>query len=131
MFEFFFSCSSDDVVCKVWCRLVKKCGRSRENTVLRFSRFCEKKIIDANGRGLGQKMQRTPVHLCVQVFGLWEVRCGSYSPKRLVRFRFDWFALPEPRWPACFQVHSDSVLDGPGIQTHCFRLSRRGRGVGF
>ena len=42
-----------------------------------------KKILDANGRGLCQKMQQTPVHLCVQVFGLWKVRCGSYSPKRV------------------------------------------------
>ena len=74
MFEFFFSCSSDDVVCKVWCRLVKKCGRSREKTVLRFSRFCEKKIPDANGRGLCQKMQQTPVNMCVQGF-----ECGRFG----------------------------------------------------
>ena len=36
--------ASEDVVCKVWCRLVKKCGRSREKALLRFSRFCEKKL---------------------------------------------------------------------------------------
>ena len=33
MFEFYFLCACDDVVCKVWCRLVKKCGRSREKTI--------------------------------------------------------------------------------------------------
>ena len=33
-----------------------------------------KKIIDANGRGLGQKMQQTPVNMCAQVFD-----CGRFG----------------------------------------------------
>ena len=44
VFHAFFARASEDVVCKVWCRLVKKCGKSREKTVLRFLRFCEKKL---------------------------------------------------------------------------------------
>ena len=33
-----------------------------------------KKILDANGRGLCQKMQQTPVNMCVQVF-----QCGRFG----------------------------------------------------
>ena len=42
--KFLFSCASEDAVCKGLCQLVKKCARSREKAVLRFSRFCGKKL---------------------------------------------------------------------------------------
>ena len=65
--------------CVNWSRNVGGVGKNQ------FSGFRDlaKNIQDENGRGLDQKMQQTPVHLCVQVFGLWEVWCGSYSPKRV------------------------------------------------
>ena len=51
-----------------------------ENTVLRFLRFCEKKIMDANGRGICQKMQQTPVNLCVQGFECGRFGVGVIAP---------------------------------------------------
>ena len=54
----FFACASEDVVCKVWCRLVKKCGRSREKPVLRFSRFCEKKLLTQMGVAYSKSCSR-------------------------------------------------------------------------
>ena len=41
MFDFLFLYASEDVVCKVWCRLGKRYGRSSEKAVERSSRFCE------------------------------------------------------------------------------------------
>ena len=88
VFEFFFLCASEDVVCKVWCWLVEKCGRSREKTVLRFSQFLRKKIIDAYGRGLCQKMQQTPVNMCVQVFDCGRFGVGVISPNAFSEHSF-------------------------------------------
>ena len=39
-----------------------------------------KKIPDANGRGLCQKMQQTPVNMCVQVFDSGRFGVGVIAP---------------------------------------------------
>ena len=39
-----------------------------------------KKILDANGRGLGQKMQQTPVNMWVQVFDCGRFGVGAIAP---------------------------------------------------
>ena len=47
-----------------------------------FSGFRDsaKKIIDANGRGLCQKMQQTPVNMWVQVFDCGRFGVGVIAP---------------------------------------------------
>ena len=62
-----FACASEDVVCKVWCRLVKKCGRSREKTVLRSSRFCGKKLWTQMGVAYAKRCSRLQC-ICVYKF---------------------------------------------------------------
>ena len=85
MFREFFLCASEDAVCKVWCRLVKKCGRSSENTVLRFSRFCEKKNY---GRKWAWPMPKDATDssesVDIKVLTVGGL-CGRYSPKCVFR----------------------------------------------
>ena len=63
----FFSCRSDDVVCKVLCQLVEKCGRSSEKTVQRFSRFSEKYLSTQMGVAYAKRCSRLQC-ICVYKF---------------------------------------------------------------
>ena len=45
-----------------------------------FAFFAEKKNIDANGRGLCQKMQQTPLNMWVQVFDCGRFGVGVIAP---------------------------------------------------
>ena len=62
--------------------------RSRNVGGVAKKRFCgfrdfAKKIIDANGRGLCQKMQQTPVNMWVQVFDCGRFGVGVIAPNAL------------------------------------------------
>ena len=59
-----------------WSRNVGGVGK---NSFAVFA-ILRKKIIDANGRGLCQKMQQTPVNMCIQVFDCGRFGVGVIAP---------------------------------------------------
>ena len=66
-------------MCKVgfdWSRNVGGVGKKQFCVFRNFA----KKIIDANGRGLCQKMHQTPVNLCVQGFECGRFGVGVIAP---------------------------------------------------